>query len=95
MNMMPYVVDVECMRFLRLDTAMYVFLLHPTPYSGAGAGGARIALRLRRCPAQHQMPTLRLENTDVRPKGVKRIGLCFRLLPTLAQVQLASLRPEL
>ena len=50
--------------------------------------------RLRRCPSQHQMPTLRIEKTDTRPKGIKRIGLSFRLLPTLAQVSLV-LPPEL
>jgi len=37
------------------------------------------------------MPTLRLEKTDTRPKGVKRIGLVFRLLPTLSQVPLSAM----
>ena len=56
-----------------------------------GQGPGRIVSRLRRCPSQHQMPTLRLEKTDTRPKGVKRISLVFRLLPTLREVALPAI----
>jgi hypothetical protein len=58
---------------------------------GAGGGGGRILSRLRRCASQHQMPTLKLDKTETRPKGIKRIGLTFRLLPTLSQVPLSSI----
>ena len=62
-----------------------------TSLNDSGGGGGRVLSRLRRCPSQHQMPTLRIEKTDLRPKGIKRIGLVFRLLPTLSQVPLSAI----
>ena len=54
-------------------------------------GTGRVSSRLRRSPTQHQMPTLLIEGTKSRPKGVRRIPVSFRLLPSLIEVPVPNL----
>jgi len=50
----------------------------------------RVPARLQRLGAQHQIPTLKILDTNTKPRTWKRIAVCFRLMPTLREVDAAQ-----